>query len=227
MGFWSGFFFVPGGQSSIHKENGNNADPKIIFCTTKPLNSITCHDVWSQRSIFAWTEDVLFSHYTQELLKHLKCLRRYLHWERDDRASLLVCRFIQGEITISRKQQLRWKIPLQQKESMMILMILYCVIRCKSAMQPSPSCNSCLTFHNGRVYIGWWFSYPVTVLFLEKYTTHSQKFPAGSPHGLDFETLIRGTLGPALFSLLYSVEASGNKPVKTGETGGFKNTAVV
>lgn len=52
-------------------------------------------------------------------------------------------------------------------------------------------------------------------------------FPAGSPHGLDFEALIRDTLGPALFSLLYSVEASGNNPVKTGEMVGFTNIAVV
>lgn len=125
-----------------------------------------------------------------------------------------------------------------KEESTIILIILYYLIRCKSAMQPSPIelkelRNSCLTFHKGsnggknkgRVYIRCCFSYPVTFLFLEKYTTHSQKFPAGSPHGLDFETLIRDTLGPALFSLLYSIEASGNKLVKTGETVGFTNTA--
>lgn len=90
----------------------------------------------------------------------------------------------------------------------------------------SPSTREVMGGKNkGRVYIRCCFLYPVTFLFLEKYTTHSQKFPAGSPHGLDFETLIRDTLGPALFSLLYSVEASGNKLVKTGETVGFTNTA--
>lgn len=74
-------------------------------------------------------------------------------------------------------------------------------------------------------YIRCWFSYPVTFLFREKYTTHCQKFPACTPHGLGFETLIRNTLGPALFSLLYSVEAFGNKLVKTGETVSFTNPA--
>lgn len=38
---------------------------------------------------------------------------------------------------------------------------------------------------------------------------------------------MRDTLGPALLSLLYSAEASGNNPVKTGETVGFTNAAVV
>lgn len=118
----------------------------------------------------------------------------------------------------------------------MIIIIFY-LIRCKSAMQLSPTfklkpkelCISSLQ-HKGswggvREYNRCCFSYLVTFLFLEKYTTRSQKFPAGSPHGLGFETLIRDTLGPALFSLLYSVEASGNKLVKTGETVGFTNTA--
>lgn len=104
------FFFCPRRLIFHLQRNGNNADPKIIFCATKALNSITCHDVCSQRSIFAWTEDVLFSHYTQELLKHLKCLRRYFHWEHDDLASFLVCHFIQAmTMTINRKWQLRWK----------------------------------------------------------------------------------------------------------------------
>lgn len=182
MGFYSFFFFFCPRRLIFHlQRNSDNADPKIIFCATKPLNSITCHDVWSQRSIFVWTEDILFSHYTQELLKHLKCLRRYLHWEHDDLASFLVCHFIQGKMTINRRWQLRWKISLKQEESIIILMILHCVIRYKSAMQQPPLCNSCLTFHKGRVYIRWWFSYPVTVLFLEKYTTHSQNVPGRLP----------------------------------------------
>lgn len=69
-----------------------------------------------------------------------------------------------------------------------------------------------------RVYIRCCFSIPVIFLFLEKYTTHCQKFPAGSPHGLDFETLIRDTLGPTLFSFLYSADACGNKLIKAGRS---------
>lgn len=57
----------------------------------------------------------------------------------------------------------------------------------------------------------------MTFVFQEKYTTHSQKFPAGSPHGLDFETLIRDTLGPELLAFLYSVEACGNKLINRAE----------
>lgn len=73
------------------------------------------------------------------------------------------------------------------------------------------------------VYIRCCFSIPVTFLFLEKYTTQS-KIPGGlpSPLGLDFETLIRDTLGPALFSFLYSVEACGNKLVKRAEAWLYK-----
>lgn len=76
--------------------------------------------------------------------------------------------------------------------------------------------------NNESIYIRRCFSIQVTFLFLETYTTHSQKFPAGSPLGLDFETLIRDTLGPALFSFLYSVEACGNKLVKRAEAWLYK-----
>lgn len=101
-----------------------------------------------------------------------------------------------------------------KEESTIILIILYYLIRCKSAVQPSPIelkelRNSCLTFHKGSnggkklrksIYQVLFFVPGDIFVSREIYsTTHSQKFPAGSPHGLAFETLIRDTLGQRCF----------------------------